>query len=92
MDWELGKGRKKHGSLYPLQSRSSEIPEDYDIDFVRGMRLEYWCSRMAVYGCKDPAVSFWLKTDYDAFQDGDGSGKVGDHQWMFPSLLFLFFL
>uniref|UniRef100_A0A8D2NK86 Acrosin-binding protein n=1 Tax=Zosterops lateralis melanops TaxID=1220523 RepID=A0A8D2NK86_ZOSLA len=55
----LGKGRKKHGSLYPLQ-------------------LEYWCSRMAVYGCKDPAVSFWLKTDYDAFQDGDGSGKICD--------------
>ncbi|NXR32900.1 ACRBP protein, partial [Zosterops hypoxanthus] len=60
------------------KSRSSEIPEDYDIDFVRGMRLEYWCSRMAVYGCKDPAVSFWLKTDYDAFQDGDGSGKICD--------------
>uniref|UniRef100_A0A8D2QLI5 Acrosin-binding protein n=1 Tax=Zosterops lateralis melanops TaxID=1220523 RepID=A0A8D2QLI5_ZOSLA len=65
-----------------VPSGSSEIPEDYDIDFVRGMRLEYWCSRMAVYGCKDPAVSFWLKTDYDAFQDGDGSGKVGDHQWI----------
>ncbi|TRZ15371.1 hypothetical protein HGM15179_011753 [Zosterops borbonicus] len=60
------------------KSRSSEIPEDYDIDFLRGMRLEYWCSRMAVYGCKDPAVSFWLKTDYDAFQDGDGSGKICD--------------
>lgn len=48
------------------------------MDFLRGTRLEYWCSRMAIYGCKDPAVSFWLKTDYDAFQDGDGSGKVGD--------------
>uniref|UniRef100_A0A8C3QFG3 Acrosin-binding protein n=1 Tax=Cyanoderma ruficeps TaxID=181631 RepID=A0A8C3QFG3_9PASS len=55
---------------------------DYDMDILRGMRLEYWCSRMAIYGCKDPAVSFWLKTDYDAFQDGDGSGKVGDHQWI----------
>ncbi|NXM93976.1 ACRBP protein, partial [Sylvia borin] len=53
-------------------------PEDYDMDFLRGMRLEYWCSRMAIYGCKDPAVSFWLKADYDAFQDGDGSGKICD--------------
>lgn len=50
------------------------------MDYLRGMRSEYWCSRMAIYGCKDPAVSFWLKTDYESFQDGDGSGKVGDHQ------------
>ncbi|NXY35307.1 ACRBP protein, partial [Pomatorhinus ruficollis] len=60
------------------KSRSSQTPEDYDMDFLRGMRLEYWCSRMAIYGCKDPAVSFWLKTGYDAFQDGDGSGKICD--------------
>lgn len=94
LDWELGKGRKKHGSLYPipLQSRSSQTLEHYNMDFVRGMRMEYWCSQMAIYGCRDPAVSFWLKAEYDAFQDEDDSGKVGDHQWMFPSLLFLFLL
>lgn len=56
------------------------------MDFLRGMRLEYWCSRMAIYGCKDPAVTLWLKAEYDAFQDGDGLTKVGEHQWMFPSL------
>ncbi|NXR73968.1 ACRBP protein, partial [Pycnonotus jocosus] len=72
--------QRKHRSLYPipLQSRSSKTLEDYNMDFSRGMRLEYWCSRMAIYGCKDPAVSFWLKTDYDSFQDGDGSGKICD--------------
>lgn len=82
LDWELGKGRKKHSSLYPipLQSRSSQTLEHYNMDFVRGMRMEYWCSRMAIYGCRDPAVSFWLKAEYDAFQDEDDSGKVGDHQ------------
>ncbi|NXM63453.1 ACRBP protein, partial [Illadopsis cleaveri] len=60
------------------KSRSSQTPENYDMDFLRGMRLEYWCSQMAIYGCKDPAVSFWLKTEYDTFQDGDGSGKICD--------------
>ncbi|XP_066033467.1 acrosin-binding protein [Chamaea fasciata] len=60
------------------KSRSSQTPEGYDMDFLRGMSLEYWCSRMAIYGCKDPAVSFWLKADYDTFQDRDGSGKICD--------------
>ncbi|NWW40962.1 ACRBP protein, partial [Panurus biarmicus] len=57
---------------------SSQTLKDYNTDFLRGMRLEYWCSRMAIYGCKDPAVSFWLKTEYDAFQDKDDSGKICD--------------
>lgn len=88
LHWELGKGRKKQGSLYPtpLQSRSSQSLEDDNVDFLRGMRLEYWCSRMAIYGCKDPAVTLWLKAEYDGFQDGDDPKKVGDRPWMFPSL------
>ncbi|NXO24731.1 ACRBP protein, partial [Cisticola juncidis] len=60
------------------KSKSSETLGDYDMDYLSGMNLEYWCSRMAIYGCKDPAVSFWLKVDYDAFEDGDGSGKICD--------------
>ncbi|NXR47362.1 ACRBP protein, partial [Hippolais icterina] len=60
------------------ESRYSENLEDYNMDSLRGMRLEYWCSRMATYGCKDPAVSFWLKVDYEAFKDEDGSGKICD--------------
>ncbi|NXO41343.1 ACRBP protein, partial [Locustella ochotensis] len=49
-----------------------------NLELLRGMGLEYWCSQMAIYGCKDPAVSFWLKVDYDTFQDWDGSGKICD--------------
>ncbi|NXA86462.1 ACRBP protein, partial [Melanocharis versteri] len=60
------------------KSRSSQTLEDYNTDFLRGMRLEYWCSRMAIYGCKDPAVTLWLKAEYDAFQDEDGPGKICD--------------
>ncbi|NWW14140.1 ACRBP protein, partial [Oreocharis arfaki] len=60
------------------QSRSSQTLEDYNTDFLRGMRLEYWCSRMAIHGCKDPAVALWLKAEYDAFQNGDGSRKICD--------------
>ncbi|NWS85357.1 ACRBP protein, partial [Toxostoma redivivum] len=60
------------------KSRSSQAREHYNMDFLRGMRMEYWCSRMAIYGCRDPAVTLWLKTEYDAFQDRDGSGKICD--------------
>ncbi|NWU28786.1 ACRBP protein, partial [Dyaphorophyia castanea] len=57
---------------------SSQTLEDYNMDFLRGMRLEYWCSRMAIHGCNDPAVSLWLKAEYDAFQDGNGTRKICD--------------
>ncbi|NWT77713.1 ACRBP protein, partial [Lanius ludovicianus] len=60
------------------KSRSSQTLEDYNMDFLRGMRQEYWCSRLAIYGCKDPAVTLWLKAEYDDFQDGDGSRKICD--------------
>ncbi|NXS30347.1 ACRBP protein, partial [Pomatostomus ruficeps] len=67
----------QHGDV-EVKSRSSEILEDYNMDFLRGMRPEYWCSRMAIHGCKDPAVTLWLKTEYEAFQDEDGPGKICD--------------
>ncbi|NXN78619.1 ACRBP protein, partial [Bombycilla garrulus] len=60
------------------KSRSSQTLENSNTNFLRGMRMEYWCSQMAIYGCKDPAVTLWLKTEYDTFQGGDGSGKVCD--------------
>lgn len=94
LDWEVGMGRKKHVSLYPtpLQTRFSETLEDYDLDFFRGLRSEYWCSRMATHGCKDPSVMLWLEAEYAAFQKGGTPNKVGDHQWMFPPLVLFFFL
>ncbi|NXS84050.1 ACRBP protein, partial [Erpornis zantholeuca] len=60
------------------KSGSSQSLQDYNTDFLKGMRLEYWCSRMAIHGCKDPAVTLWLRAEYDAFQDGDGSRKICD--------------
>ncbi|NXM80827.1 ACRBP protein, partial [Oenanthe oenanthe] len=60
------------------KSRSPHTLEHYNLDFLRGMRMEYWCSRMAIYGCKDPAVTLWLKAEYDAFQGNDASGKICD--------------
>ncbi|NXI10130.1 ACRBP protein, partial [Irena cyanogastra] len=60
------------------KSRSSQTLENYNMDFLRGMRMEYWCSQMAMYGCEDPAVTLWLKAGYDAFKDWDGSGKICD--------------
>ncbi|NWX60757.1 ACRBP protein, partial [Promerops cafer] len=60
------------------KSRSSQTLKDSDMDFLRRMRMEYWCSRLAIYGCKDAAVTLWLKEEYDAFQDKDDSGKICD--------------
>ncbi|NWV06213.1 ACRBP protein, partial [Ptilonorhynchus violaceus] len=60
------------------KSRSSEPLENYDMDSLRRLRLEYWCSRMAIHGCKDPAVTLWLKAEYDAFQDRDAPSKICD--------------
>ncbi|NWW79656.1 ACRBP protein, partial [Climacteris rufus] len=60
------------------KSRSSEPLQDYDMDSLRGLRLEYWCSRMAIHGCKDPAVTLWMKAEYDAFQGRDDPSKICD--------------
>ncbi|XP_062369362.1 acrosin-binding protein [Cinclus cinclus] len=67
----------QHGEIEG-ESRPSQTLEHYNMDFLRGMRMEYWCSRMAIYGCRDPAVTLWLKAEYDVFQDSDGSGKICD--------------
>uniref|UniRef100_A0A8D2NJG9 Acrosin-binding protein n=1 Tax=Zonotrichia albicollis TaxID=44394 RepID=A0A8D2NJG9_ZONAL len=63
---------------HPLQSTSSQSLSDDNMNFLRGMRMEYWCSRMAIYGCNDPAVTLWLKAEYETFPDMDSSGKICD--------------
>ncbi|NXR94719.1 ACRBP protein, partial [Hypocryptadius cinnamomeus] len=67
----------QHGHIEG-KSRSPQTLEDYNMDYLRGMRMEYWCSRMAIYGCKDPAVTLWLKAEYDTFPDVDSLGKICD--------------
>ncbi|NWS19845.1 ACRBP protein, partial [Pachyramphus minor] len=60
------------------ETRFSDTLEEYDMDFFRGLRSEYWCSRMATHGCKDPSVILWLETEYAAFQDGGTRNKICD--------------
>ncbi|NXH41673.1 ACRBP protein, partial [Dicaeum eximium] len=67
----------QHGHV-ENKPRSSQTLEEYNTKFLRGMRMEYWCSQMAIYGCNDPTVTLWLKAEYDAFQGRDGSGKICD--------------
>ncbi|NXO55307.1 ACRBP protein, partial [Aramus guarauna] len=38
--------------------------EYYGMKFFRGLRAEYWCSRIATHGCEDPRVALWLKAEY----------------------------
>lgn len=87
LHWVVGKGRKKHNFLYPtpLQTSSPETSEYYGMEVFRGLRVEYWCSRIATHSCEDPRVTLWLKAEYTAFQDGDAPSQVGA-QWMLPSL------
>ncbi|NWY60417.1 ACRBP protein, partial [Chionis minor] len=73
------------------KTSSPETSEYYGMEFFRGLRVEYWCSRIATRGCEDPRVTIWLKAEYIAFQDGDAPSQVGA-QWVLPSLLLLFFL
>lgn len=89
----VGKGRKKHGSLYPnpLQTSAPETSGYHGMEVFRGLRMEYWCSRIATHGCEDPRVTLWLKAEDAAFQDGDAPSQVGA-QWMLPPLLLLSFL
>ncbi|NXL02410.1 ACRBP protein, partial [Mesembrinibis cayennensis] len=81
-------GNKKHGSLHPTLLQTSEY---YGMEVFRGLRVEYWCSRMATHGCEDPRVTLWLKAEYTALQDRDAPSQVGS-QWLLPPLLLLFFL
>ncbi|NWX04965.1 ACRBP protein, partial [Caloenas nicobarica] len=55
-----------------------ETSEYYGMEVFRGLRVEYWCSRIATHGCEDPGVTLWLKAEYTAFQDGDASSQICD--------------
>ncbi|KAM9020477.1 acrosin-binding protein isoform 2-T2 [Ara ararauna] len=53
-----------------------ETSQSYGMDVFRGVRAEYWCSRMAILGCEDVRVALWLKAEYSAFKDGDVPNKM----------------
>ncbi|KAM6381903.1 acrosin-binding protein [Alca torda] len=60
------------------KTSSPETSEYYGMDIFRGLRVEYWCSRIATRGCEDPRVALWLKAEYTAFQDGDAPSQICD--------------
>ncbi|KAM6420948.1 acrosin-binding protein [Pluvialis apricaria] len=57
---------------------SPETSEYYGMEVFRGLRAEYWCSRIATHGCEDPRVTLWLKAEYSAFQDGHAPSQICD--------------
>uniref|UniRef100_A0A8C0BQ84 Acrosin-binding protein n=1 Tax=Buteo japonicus TaxID=224669 RepID=A0A8C0BQ84_9AVES len=69
-----------HGSLYPnpLQTSAPETSGYHGMEVFRGLRMEYWCSRIATHGCEDPRVTLWLKAEDAAFQDGDAPSQICD--------------
>ncbi|NXH73244.1 ACRBP protein, partial [Hydrobates tethys] len=60
------------------KTSSPETSEYYGMEVFRGLRAEYWCSRMATHGCEDPRVTLWLKAEYAAFQDRDSPSQICD--------------
>ncbi|KAM9627828.1 acrosin-binding protein [Morphnus guianensis] len=60
------------------ETSSPETSEYYGMEVFRGLRMEYWCSRIATHGCEDPHVTLWLKAEYAAFQDGDAPSQICD--------------
>ncbi|NXK71760.1 ACRBP protein, partial [Amazona guildingii] len=60
------------------KSSSPETSQYYGIDVFRGLRAEYWCSRMATHGCKDARVALWLKAEYSAFKDRGVPDQICD--------------
>ncbi|KFU84162.1 Acrosin-binding protein, partial [Chaetura pelagica] len=57
---------------------SAGISEHLGMEFFGGLRMEYWCGRMATHGCNDPLVALWLKAEDATFHDGDRAEPVCD--------------
>ncbi|XP_009864709.1 PREDICTED: acrosin-binding protein, partial [Apaloderma vittatum] len=56
----------------------SGTSEFYGMEVLRRLRVEYWCSQIAIHGCEDSRVTLWLKIEYMAFQDGDVPSQICD--------------
>ena len=48
----------------------------YGLDLYGGLRMDFWCARLATKGCEDNRVASWLQTEFLSFQDGDFPTKV----------------
>uniref|UniRef100_G1M6G3 Acrosin-binding protein n=1 Tax=Ailuropoda melanoleuca TaxID=9646 RepID=G1M6G3_AILME len=54
----------------------------YGLDMYGGLRMDFWCARLATKGCEDIRVSGWLQTEFLSFQDGDFPTKICDTDYV----------
>ncbi|XP_032972379.1 acrosin-binding protein [Rhinolophus ferrumequinum] len=54
----------------------------YGMDFYGGLRMDFWCARLATKGCEDNRVASWLQTEFLSFQDGDFPTKICDTDYV----------
>ncbi|KAM6215825.1 acrosin-binding protein [Rhynchocyon petersi] len=54
----------------------------YGLDMYGGLRVDFWCGRLATKGCEDPRVANWLQTEFLSFQDGDFPTKICDTNYV----------
>ncbi|XP_073645207.1 acrosin-binding protein isoform X2 [Tursiops truncatus] len=54
----------------------------YALDLYGGLRMDFWCARLATKGCEDNRVASWLQTEFLSFQDGDFPTKICDTEYV----------
>lgn len=64
------------------QAESSESGQFYGLDLYGGLRMDFWCARLATKGCEDIRVSSWLQTEFLSFHNGDFPTKVCDTDYI----------
>nr|KAF6493356.1 acrosin binding protein [Rousettus aegyptiacus] len=50
----------------------------FGMELYGGLRMDFWCARLASKGCEDNRVAGWLQTEFLSFQDGDFPTKICD--------------
>ncbi|XP_069346863.1 acrosin-binding protein [Eulemur rufifrons] len=60
----------------------TEMGHFYGLDVYGGLRMDFWCARLATKGCEDVRVSGWLQTEFLSFQDGDFPTKICDTDYI----------
>ncbi|KAM9683513.1 acrosin-binding protein isoform 3-T3 [Dama dama] len=54
----------------------------YGLDLYGGLRMDFWCARLATKGCEDNRVASWLQTEFLSFQDGDFPTRICDTEYV----------
>ncbi|XP_012879041.1 PREDICTED: acrosin-binding protein [Dipodomys ordii] len=54
----------------------------YGLELYGGLRMDFWCARLATKGCEDARVSGWLQAEFLSFQDGDYPTKICDTDYV----------